>query len=60
MMAMTLWDSCNNDPYSYCIRHASHVQRLIGFGAAQDILFAFKQNTCPVVPCLINGTLTLH
>ena len=60
MMAMTLWDSCNNDPYSYCIRHASHVQRLIGFGAEQDILFAFKQNTCPVVPCLINGTLTLN
>ena len=56
-MAMTLWDACHGDPYGYCLEHASHVQRLIGFGASDDIAFAFKQNTCPVVPQLKNGTL---
>lgn len=56
-MAMTLWDACHGDPYGYCLAHASHVQRLIGFGAADDIAFAFRQNTCPVVPQLKNGTL---
>ena len=56
-MAMTLWDACHGDPYGYCLEHASHVQRLIGFGASDDIAFAFKQNTCPVVPKLKNGTI---
>ena len=55
-MAIALWDSCK-DPYSYCMQHASHVQRLIGFGAEEDIAFAFRMNTCPVVPRLINGLL---
>ncbi len=56
-MSMTLWDACHGDPYGYCLEHASHVQRLIGFGASDDIAFAFRQNTCPVVPQLKNGTL---
>ena len=56
-MAMTLWDACHDDPYGYCLEHASHVQRLIGFGAEEDIAFAFRQNTCPLVPQLENGTL---
>ena len=56
-MAMTLWDACHDDPYGYCLEHASHVQRLIGFGAEEDIKFAFRQNTCPLVPQLENGTL---
>ena len=56
-MAMTLWDSCK-DPYGYCMAHASHVQRLIGFGAEADIEFAFRMNTCPVVPRLKEGVLT--
>ena len=56
-MAMTLWDACHGDPYGYCLEHASHVQRLIGFGAEEDIKFAFRQNTCPLVPQLKNGTL---
>lgn len=56
-MAMTMWDTCG-DPYSYCLQHASHVQRLIGFGAEEDIKFAFRMNTCPVVPRLENGLLT--
>ena len=57
-MAVALWDACQGDPYTYSLRHASHVQRLIGFGAKADILFAFKCNTCPVVPQLNNGVLT--
>ena len=58
MMAMTLWDSCDGDPYHFSLRSASHVQRLIGFGAEADIEFAFKPNTCPLVPRLENGALT--
>ena len=57
-MAMALWDACQGDPYTYSLRHASHVQRLIGFGAEADIVFAFECNTCPVVPQLNNGVLT--
>ena len=57
-MAVVLWDACQGDPHTYSLRHASHVQRLIGFGAEADILFAFKCNTCPVVPQLNNGVLT--
>jgi len=56
-MAMTLWSNCGNDPYAYSIKHASHVERLLGFGAADDIAFAFKQNTCTVVPRLCDGKL---
>lgn len=56
-MALNLWDTCQGDPYHYCLLHASHVQRLIGFGAEDDIRFAFRMNTCPVVPQLTNGIL---
>lgn len=58
MMSMALWDSCQSDPYSFSLRCASHVHRLIGFGAKADIAFAFKQNTCPIVPQLTEGVLT--
>ena len=58
MMSMALWDSCQSDPYSFSLRCASHVHRLIGFGAEADIAFAFKQNTCPIVPQLTEGVLT--
>ena len=37
MMAMALWDSCDGDPYHFSLRYASHVQRLIGFGAEADM-----------------------
>lgn len=60
MMAMALWGSCNGDPYHYSLRYASHVQRLIGFGATADIEFAFKPNTCPLVPRLEKGALTCN
>lgn len=52
-MAVSLWKNCKGDPYNYCLAHASHVQRLIGFGAKRDVGFAFIQNTCPVLPRLV-------
>ena len=57
-MALDLWHLAQDDPYAYC-RKASHVHRLQGFGpqAQADIEFAFRQNTCPVVPVLENGEL---
>lgn len=58
LMAMDLWRICDGDPYSYCLKNASHVQRLIGFGAGRDIEFAFRQDTCPLVPQLHDGVLT--
>lgn len=59
-MALTLWQLAKSDPYDYC-RDASHVHRLQAFGpqAQADIEFAFQQNTCPVVPVLKKGVLTL-
>lgn len=59
MMALSLWDACNGDPYTYSLHHASHFQRLFRFGALNDLRFAFEPNTCPVVPRLVHGVLTL-
>lgn len=58
-MALDLWRLCQGNPYDYSLRHASHVQRLLGFGqqAADDIKFAFRNDTCPLVPQLRNGSL---
>ncbi len=58
-MATDLWRLCQNDPYTYCLQHASHAKRLHGFGerANRDIAFAFQQDTCPVVPYLHKGAL---
>lgn len=60
-MALALWKAAEGDPYGYC-RDASHVHRLQGFGpqAVADIEFAFKMNTCPVVPVLRNGKLKIE
>lgn len=57
-MALSLWKAAKENPFEYC-RDASHVHRLQGFGAQDDIEFAFRLNTCPVVPVLKNGHLTL-
>lgn len=57
-MARALWRDAGDDPYSYCSK-ATHVHRLQGFGAEADIRFAFQLNTCPVIPSLKNGSLTL-
>lgn len=55
-MSYDLWQVARKDPYSYC-QKASHVHRLEHLGAQHDIIFAFKQDTCPVVPTLIDGML---
>ncbi len=57
-MALALWKQAERDPLDYC-RDASHVHRLQGFGAQADIEFAFKLNTCPVVPVLKDGKLSI-
>ncbi len=59
-MALALWHAAQGNPFDYC-RDASHVHRLQGFGpqAQADIKFAFQMNTCPVVPVLKNGILTI-
>ena len=57
-MALDLWQLAKDNPYAYCEK-ASHVHRLQRFGAEADIQFAFQQDTCPVVPVLHNGILTL-
>ena len=55
-MALALWQTAKADPFGYC-RRATHVHRLEGFGAQADIEFAFRQDTCPVVPVLKEGKL---
>lgn len=57
-MALAMWQLAKDDPYEYCQR-CTHVHRLYGLGAAEDVRFAFRQDTCPVVPVLKNGILTL-
>ena len=57
-MALALWQVAKENPYDYC-RVASHVHRLEQMGAAADVVFAFRQDTCPVVPVLKEGVLTL-
>ena len=55
-MALTLWHQAQADPYAYC-SEATHVHRLQRLGAAEDIRFAFRMDTCPVVPMLKEGVL---
>ena len=57
-MAHAMWQLSKDDPYEYCQR-CTHVHRLYGLGAAEDVRFAFRQDTCPVIPVLKNGILTL-
>ncbi len=57
-MALSLWRQGGGDPYAYC-RHASHVARLERLGVTDDIPFAFQIGTCPVVPVLKDGKLTI-
>lgn len=57
-MALSMWQLAKANPYEYCQR-CTHVHRLEGFGAEADIRFAFVKDTCPVVPVLKGGILTL-
>lgn len=62
LMALELWRRCDNNPHAYALRHASHLQRLLKFGAtaAADTAFAFREDTCPVVPEFRDGVLTVR
>ncbi|MBQ3385917.1 MAG: 2-phosphosulfolactate phosphatase, partial [Eggerthellaceae bacterium] len=57
-MALALWQQAKADPVASCA-NATHVPRRAGLGAEEDVRFAFKMDTCPVVPMLSNGRLTL-
>lgn len=60
-MALDLWHLGKSDPYAFCLPRATHIQRLDSFGAHDDVLFAFRQDTCPVLPRLTQGILkNLH
>lgn len=59
-MALDLWRLGKDDPYAYCLPRAYHIQRLDSFGAHHDVLFAFRQDTCPVVPRLEDGKLIVR
>lgn len=57
-MAVAMWNVACDDVRAYCER-CSHVHRLEGFGAARDVDFAFRRDTCPVVPQLNDGKLAI-
>ncbi len=59
MMAAALWQDAKCDPYKYCLHRCSHIARLHRLGADDDVRFAFRRDTCAVVPVLRNGLLTL-
>lgn len=58
-MAVALWQAAKNDPFEYCLHRCSHIARLHRLGADEDVRFAFRRDTCAVVPVLRNGLLTL-
>ena len=58
-MALDLWQMAKADVYGFCQTKASHVERLRGLGAEDDIQFAFHTDTCPVVPVFKDGCLSL-
>lgn len=60
MMASDLWSLAAASPLDYCSR-ATHVHRLESFGdaAVADIRWAFQNDTCPLVPELVDGRLRI-
>lgn len=57
-MALSLWQMAKHDLHGFCAS-ASHVQRLVSLGAQEDVDFALRTDTCPVVPTLTDGQLTI-
>lgn len=55
-MAVEMWRQAKGNPYVYCQR-CSHVARLRRLDAEADVEFAFRQDTCPVVPQYRDGLL---
>ncbi len=58
-MALALWQTAKSNVEAFCQR-CSHVHRLEGFGAGEDIRFAFRTDTCPVVPVYRNGVIRIE
>ncbi len=49
MMALDLWGTAKSDLYAYCNK-ATHVARLRRLNYENDIRWALKPDTCPLVP----------
>lgn len=49
MMALDLWRSVEGALYDHCLK-ATHVHRLQGFGADDDVRWCLQADTCSVVP----------
>lgn len=54
LYAVSLYDMASPDLYGFCSR-ATHVHRLQQMNYDHDIRFAFRPDTCPVVPQLVDG-----
>ena len=52
MMALDLWRFAAPDAYAFCSK-ATHVHRLRRLGYDDDIRFAFRVDSCPVLPQLL-------
>jgi 2-phosphosulfolactate phosphatase len=58
-MLTDLYDQIQPDLYNYHL-NASHHQRLVNLGAAEDFKYCFQENIAPVVPVLIGNKLVNH
>jgi 2-phosphosulfolactate phosphatase len=54
--ALDLWQVAKNDPAGY-VEKALHRERLRQLGADDVLEFSFQNDTCHVVPILVNGKL---
>jgi 2-phosphosulfolactate phosphatase len=54
--ALDLWQIAKNDPAGY-VEKALHRERLRQLGADDVLEFSFQNDTCHVVPILVNGKL---
>lgn len=59
LMCRRMWQTAADDPYRFCLE-ATHVHRLCSMGAEADIRYAFRIDTCRLVPRLdADGVLRL-
>lgn len=55
LYSVDLWQLAKDDLYGFCSK-ATHVHRLQAMHYDHDIRFAFRVDTCPVVPFLVDQT----
>lgn len=58
MVALDMWQCVSDRVAEYCSK-ATHVQRLLRLGYAKDIQFAFRIDTCPVLPVYVASSKSL-